>query len=211
MRRDIQEIFRATPHSKQVMMFSATLSKEIRPVCKKFMQDVIIALGWRFLPTSRVFSLMLTQLRHRLVVWWRAGCLVTVSDKLALPHLWWCSHCQVLWSRLHLAKPWLSLSANHIQYLTLFIADLCHLFDATVVEPKLPPSFGYLYLTISPLETGLSLYSSVAWSTHVADSVLWHLFYFSRYLGHHVIIIIFLRCFQKFYQKIGLYGIGFST
>lgn len=30
-----------TPHDKQVMMFSATLSKEIRPVCKKFMQDVI--------------------------------------------------------------------------------------------------------------------------------------------------------------------------
>jgi len=42
MRRDIQEIFRATPHEKQVMMFSATLSKEIRPVCKKFMQDVNI-------------------------------------------------------------------------------------------------------------------------------------------------------------------------
>jgi len=41
MRRDVQEIFRSTPHSKQVMMFSATLSKEIRPVCKKFMQDVI--------------------------------------------------------------------------------------------------------------------------------------------------------------------------
>jgi ATP-dependent RNA helicase UAP56/SUB2 len=39
MRRDIQEIFRATPHEKQVMMFSATLSKDIRPVCKKFMQD----------------------------------------------------------------------------------------------------------------------------------------------------------------------------
>ncbi|XP_025074326.1 ATP-dependent RNA helicase WM6, partial [Pogonomyrmex barbatus] len=39
MRRDVQEIFRSTPHSKQVMMFSATLSKEIRPVCKKFMQD----------------------------------------------------------------------------------------------------------------------------------------------------------------------------
>jgi superfamily II DNA/RNA helicase len=39
MRRDVQEIFRATPHEKQVMMFSATLSKEIRPVCKKFMQD----------------------------------------------------------------------------------------------------------------------------------------------------------------------------
>ncbi|CAL5367573.1 unnamed protein product [Camellia sinensis] len=30
-----------TPHDKQVMMFSATLSKEICPVCKKFMQDVM--------------------------------------------------------------------------------------------------------------------------------------------------------------------------
>merc|ERR1711915_893071 len=39
MRRDVQEIFRSTPHEKQVMMFSATLSKEIRAVCKKFMQD----------------------------------------------------------------------------------------------------------------------------------------------------------------------------
>merc|ERR1711872_574678 len=39
MRRDVQEIFRATPHEKQVMMFSATLSKDVRPVCKKFMQD----------------------------------------------------------------------------------------------------------------------------------------------------------------------------
>jgi len=54
MRRDIQEIFRATPHSKQVMMFSATLSKDIRPVCKKFMQDVIIRPGWRFSLTSRL-------------------------------------------------------------------------------------------------------------------------------------------------------------
>lgn len=42
MRRDVQEIFRSTPHGKQVMMFSATLSKDIRPVCKKFMQDVNI-------------------------------------------------------------------------------------------------------------------------------------------------------------------------
>ncbi|KAL6141015.1 hypothetical protein ACLB2K_059307 [Fragaria x ananassa] len=39
MRRDVQMIFKLTPHDKQVMMFSATLSKEIRPVCKKFMQD----------------------------------------------------------------------------------------------------------------------------------------------------------------------------
>ena len=40
MRRDVQEIFRATPHHKQVMMFSATLAKEIRVTCKKFMANV---------------------------------------------------------------------------------------------------------------------------------------------------------------------------
>ena len=40
MRRDVQEIFRATPHHKQVMMFSATLAKEIRITCKKFMANV---------------------------------------------------------------------------------------------------------------------------------------------------------------------------
>ncbi|KAI5435399.1 hypothetical protein KIW84_021999 [Lathyrus oleraceus] len=39
MRNDVQDIFKLTPHDKQVMMFSATLSKEIRPVCKKLMQD----------------------------------------------------------------------------------------------------------------------------------------------------------------------------
>jgi ATP-dependent RNA helicase UAP56/SUB2 len=39
MRRDIQMVFKETPHEKQVMMFSATLAKEIRPVCKKFCQD----------------------------------------------------------------------------------------------------------------------------------------------------------------------------
>jgi len=38
MRRDVQEIYRATPTQKQVMMFSATLAQEIRPICKKFMQ-----------------------------------------------------------------------------------------------------------------------------------------------------------------------------
>lgn len=41
MRRDVQEIFKATPHEKQVMMFSATLSKEIRPVCRKFTQHPV--------------------------------------------------------------------------------------------------------------------------------------------------------------------------
>jgi hypothetical protein len=40
MRGDVQEIFKKTPHEKQVMMFSATLSQDIRPVCKKFMANV---------------------------------------------------------------------------------------------------------------------------------------------------------------------------
>jgi ATP-dependent RNA helicase UAP56/SUB2 len=39
MRKDVQRIFKLTPHQKQVMMFSATLSDEIRPVCKKFMHN----------------------------------------------------------------------------------------------------------------------------------------------------------------------------
>ncbi|KZM18678.1 RNA helicase [Ascochyta rabiei] len=39
MRNDVQSIFRATPAHKQVMMFSATLAKEIRETCKKFMQN----------------------------------------------------------------------------------------------------------------------------------------------------------------------------
>lgn len=39
MRRDVQEIFRNTPAEKQVMMFSATLSQEVRPICKKFMRN----------------------------------------------------------------------------------------------------------------------------------------------------------------------------
>ncbi|EHA25503.1 hypothetical protein ASPNIDRAFT_56669 [Aspergillus niger ATCC 1015] len=39
VRLSYAEIFRATPADKQVMMFSATLSQEIRPVCKKFMRN----------------------------------------------------------------------------------------------------------------------------------------------------------------------------
>jgi len=39
MRRDVQEIFRATPTNKQVMMFSATLSQATQPICKKFMRN----------------------------------------------------------------------------------------------------------------------------------------------------------------------------
>lgn len=41
MRKDVQEIFMKTPKKKQVMMFSATLSKEIRDVCKRFMQSPV--------------------------------------------------------------------------------------------------------------------------------------------------------------------------
>ena len=39
MRRDVQEIFRATPRQKQVMMFSATLAEQTKPICLKFMQN----------------------------------------------------------------------------------------------------------------------------------------------------------------------------
>lgn len=54
MRRDVQEIFKSTPHHKQVMMFSATLSKEIRPTCKKFMQSVrLFVLGLPSLSSPR--------------------------------------------------------------------------------------------------------------------------------------------------------------
>jgi len=37
MRKDVQAIFKMTPMEKQVMMFSATLPKDIRSVCRKFM------------------------------------------------------------------------------------------------------------------------------------------------------------------------------
>jgi ATP-dependent RNA helicase UAP56/SUB2 len=39
MRKTVQSIFIKTPHEKQVMMFSATLPKEIKQICFKFMQD----------------------------------------------------------------------------------------------------------------------------------------------------------------------------
>jgi len=39
MRRDIQQIFLETPKKKQVMMYSATMTTDIRAVCKKFMSD----------------------------------------------------------------------------------------------------------------------------------------------------------------------------
>ena len=39
MRGDIQQIFKETPHTKQVMMFTATLSGEIKTTCRKFMRN----------------------------------------------------------------------------------------------------------------------------------------------------------------------------
>lgn len=39
MRRDVQAIFLATPRTKQVMMFSATMTEELRATAKKFMQN----------------------------------------------------------------------------------------------------------------------------------------------------------------------------
>jgi len=46
MRRDVQQIFKLTPHEKQVMMFSATLSKDIRPVCKKNLRNTRVRFMW---------------------------------------------------------------------------------------------------------------------------------------------------------------------
>ena len=40
MRDDVHSIFDMGSHEKQVMMFNATLSKEILPFCKKFMNEV---------------------------------------------------------------------------------------------------------------------------------------------------------------------------
>lgn len=45
MRQDVQQIFMATPNNKQVMMFSATLPKEIVPVCRNFMN---VSAPWLF-------------------------------------------------------------------------------------------------------------------------------------------------------------------
>ena len=39
MRRQVQQCFMKTPHEKQVMMFSATMSPDVRKLCRKFMQD----------------------------------------------------------------------------------------------------------------------------------------------------------------------------
>lgn len=40
MRRDVQEIFIKTKIQKQVMMFSATFTPEVKDICRKFMRKV---------------------------------------------------------------------------------------------------------------------------------------------------------------------------
>lgn len=39
MRYDVQQIFKATPVQKQVMMYSATMQNEVKLTCKKFMKN----------------------------------------------------------------------------------------------------------------------------------------------------------------------------
>jgi ATP-dependent RNA helicase UAP56/SUB2 len=41
MRRDVQQVFIATPREKQVMMFSATMTEELRAVAHKFMRNPV--------------------------------------------------------------------------------------------------------------------------------------------------------------------------
>ncbi len=41
MRRDVQTVFLATPKEKQVMMFSATMSPELKEIAKKFMKSPV--------------------------------------------------------------------------------------------------------------------------------------------------------------------------
>ena len=41
MRSTVQKIFFKTPHQKQVMMFSATMSPEMRVTCKKFLHNAM--------------------------------------------------------------------------------------------------------------------------------------------------------------------------
>jgi len=43
MRKDVQKVFKMTPHKKQVLMFSATMGEETRQVCKKFMHNPVEA------------------------------------------------------------------------------------------------------------------------------------------------------------------------
>ena len=60
MRGDIQEIFKMTPHEKQVLMFSATLNSDMRAVCKKFMTNVRTHTRRRGHPLTRPLAAVLS-------------------------------------------------------------------------------------------------------------------------------------------------------
>jgi len=149
MRRDIQEIFRATPHSKQVMMFSATLSKEIRPVCKKFMQDVIIPLGWRFFAGL-----------CRLLSWYNTA--ATVNTHLLRASRRW-STISLLFSAIVLRPTLSSLSScfcklpnrfflnEWIYQFWSFASDSCHVL---LLSPLLPPSSLSMWLADNFIPVG---------------------------------------------------------
>lgn len=55
MRADVQDIFRACPIDKQVMMFSATLPKDTRVVCKRFMHEVILSIFHHHLQPLEIY------------------------------------------------------------------------------------------------------------------------------------------------------------
>lgn len=62
MRKDVQSIFKVTPYEKQVMMYSATLDKEIRPVCRKFCQSVSLCLS--------ISSIVIIVVMMMMLSWW---------------------------------------------------------------------------------------------------------------------------------------------
>jgi len=141
MRRDIQEIFRATPHSKQVMMFSATLSRDIRPVCKKFMQDVIIrrsSRGWRFLavfmlslPSHGVASRRAGRHTEQICIQSFVTALPTVSTSAAVL--------------------WMGISAGQmLSQFGFFLGVLCHLLRCHQCYWPILPSVGLYHCVIMP-------------------------------------------------------------
>ena len=60
----MQDIFKATPRDKQVMMFSATLAKETRELAKKFMSENVrknFLVNLKLFFSLKLFVLMMKQ------------------------------------------------------------------------------------------------------------------------------------------------------
>lgn len=58
MRKDVQDIFRSTNRDKQVLMFSATLSSDIKKLCEKFMNKVSFKKKlWNYFINIEIFIL----------------------------------------------------------------------------------------------------------------------------------------------------------